>query len=717
MGIVENFVQDTQRSRAGSEPILKSVSYKVKIKKGLARVRVARLFANTDDREIEAIMTFPVPFDAVVTRLKVVNDGRVLRGDAVAKVQARETYEEAIDSGKAAVLHEELLRGLHMVSVGNVLPGKEISVETEFALPVSMFEGNAFLSIPQTVGQIYGQSPFSASDDIVANAAPILADLQIEGDFKEFEIYEAANGKIANDLPISIRIPKYKPGKLVAVTAENKLIELEISAFEPRIGPIDCDILLDKSGSMSMSPSASIGGESKDKHTQVIDVLRDQRTLAVEIDDRITGWEFDNHCRKVFEGSGRDLKKNVDLFSKPSRGTNIASAVEKVIANGEVSNVLLITDGRSHIPIDIQKAVKSGACFTVVLVGNGALEANVGHLAAMTGGRMFIAAEDQVTDAIFAAFNSMCVSDRTIEKGKADAVRPCGGSTIFVRKIDGKTDLPERKGFARIAAAYAAHVLGQAMNEEQAAKYFAAEGIVSHLTSIVLVDEAAEATEELPKTKKVSLAANREFAAIVPMGYSAPKGVPVGSPSSVSLAASAMRSFSASSFDATASLSERVRGETYRGSDIQDWEDVSELPEPPVTFPQPSVTFPDALIDTSHLPDLTAPEEPISPRLDRDFGINQKIDWMAHSGELAKGDPAALPKDLRSFFDRFAEIHGLHDIAAGKGDSAILLAIMVLASEAAENGDRYAARVRRSLVAAVSEEGLSSAISAYASKR
>ena len=47
----------------------------------------------------------------------------------VAKAQrknmARETYESALERGKTSVLHEEVLRGVHMLSVGHIPPGAE----------------------------------------------------------------------------------------------------------------------------------------------------------------------------------------------------------------------------------------------------------------------------------------------------------------------------------------------------------------------------------------------------------------------------------------------------------------------------------------------------------------------------------------------------------------------------------------------------------------
>ena len=92
----------------------------VTIRGGLASVTSERTFRNSETRSIEATMTFPVPVDATLCSLTARIDGRTLNAVAQARDKARETYEEAIDKGKAAALHEELLKGIHMLSVAHV---------------------------------------------------------------------------------------------------------------------------------------------------------------------------------------------------------------------------------------------------------------------------------------------------------------------------------------------------------------------------------------------------------------------------------------------------------------------------------------------------------------------------------------------------------------------------------------------------------------------
>ncbi|NBV23846.1 MAG: apolipoprotein N-acyltransferase, partial [Proteobacteria bacterium] len=77
------------------------------IESGFATIITSRTFCHDEKSSIEAILTFPAPFEAVLTSLKVSIDGRDLTAIAQGKVTARETYEDALDRGKTAILHEE----------------------------------------------------------------------------------------------------------------------------------------------------------------------------------------------------------------------------------------------------------------------------------------------------------------------------------------------------------------------------------------------------------------------------------------------------------------------------------------------------------------------------------------------------------------------------------------------------------------------------------
>ena len=116
---------------------LVATRFDVLIDSGLAVVTTSRTFRNDESRSIEATITFPVPVHASLFALKVRIDDRVLDARAKRKDAAREDYEDALERGKTAVLHEEVLRGVHMLSVGHVAPGDEIEVQSSFAVALT----------------------------------------------------------------------------------------------------------------------------------------------------------------------------------------------------------------------------------------------------------------------------------------------------------------------------------------------------------------------------------------------------------------------------------------------------------------------------------------------------------------------------------------------------------------------------------------------------
>ena len=150
--------------RHGSRPIpLISTRYNISIDGGFAVVESRRVFRNSEEASIEATLTFPLPVEAVLYALEAENDGRKLKAKARRRDDARQIYEGAIEDGKAAVLHEELLRGIHMLSVAHIAPGTEIAVTTRWATTLTRVGERWQLRIPLTVGQVYGRSPLADS--------------------------------------------------------------------------------------------------------------------------------------------------------------------------------------------------------------------------------------------------------------------------------------------------------------------------------------------------------------------------------------------------------------------------------------------------------------------------------------------------------------------------------------------------------------------------
>lgn len=509
----ENLLREyAARNYLGAHPVpLKAVSYDVEIVSGLAIVKQKRVFKNEEKQPIEATLTFPVGYDSVVSDVRANVGGRILIGLAKAKQEARQTYEKALDDGKATILHEELMRGLHMLSAGNIAPGAEITVEATYVAPLSLVSGIGRLRIPLTVGAIYGTSPLIESDDIKADGDAIDAEVTVRGadgvKVNGVEASSSVNVKTSAVLDLVIPSPALVPVR--AKMPSGSWVRVAFSAPEASVRPVEADLLLDTSGSMAERTS-----HSTSKWNAVVLGLKSALEKTLE-PDSFNFWTFSSNCTLRGSATGPSASSHVSDIPFDSGGTELAEAVHKVSTSRSEANILLITDGRSHREINFDVVRKSGARFTVVLIGRSAFESRVAQLAALTGGQMFIVdPSDDVAGVVSAALSSMRSAATPVkpsENPEADVDRTIGGLQVSVG-YSAEANEDERE--VPSVAAFAANLAVSALPSEAAGKLAEEVGIVTHLTSIVMVDHDGAEVDGIPVTRKVALAASDEYSGV-----------------------------------------------------------------------------------------------------------------------------------------------------------------------------------------------------------
>ena len=397
--------KDGARIEATGHPMpLVDTAIDVRVLGGLAIVGTERVFRNDEADSIEVTITFPVPVHATLVRLTASIDGRLLTGKAQRRQTARETYEAAIDAGKTAVLHEEAIRGVHILSVGHVPPGKEIRVSSTWAMPLSRQGSTALLRIPVTVGDIYGRSPLPDSDELIHALVVQKARLTVAANsgtpqVRGVTLTDGA-ARVTLDRPIDIVLPDWSPRALRGLAADGRTVTLDILPAPETEAALDAVLLLDQSGSMAEAAGSvrvlSDRSRPDSKHDVMVAGL--SQALAVgRRGDKLSFWQFNTACEPV---------RALDRLWGPSGGTEIGVALAKVVAASGVSDIAIITDGKSH-SIDVQVLARSGRRFTVILVGEDSLDAHIGHLAALTGGQLFVVPGTEADAAILAAISSM----------------------------------------------------------------------------------------------------------------------------------------------------------------------------------------------------------------------------------------------------------------------------------------------------------------------
>src|SRR5215831_6316986 len=240
---------------AGTRPApLVSTAYDIDIRGGLAEVAAVRTFRNNEEESIEATLTFPLPVHAVLYSLEACIAGRTLKAVARAKATARRTYEDAIEAEKSSVLHEELIKGVHLLSVGHIAPGSEITITARFAVALNRIGNRILLHIPTTVGNIYGQSGLPDSDELCHGGGAQAADLKVAADTGEVLLLggQLTEGKARSlDAPIHIEVKGWHPRPLQGRAADGRSVTLTIEPAPVGNGLLSAAILFDRSGSMS----------------------------------------------------------------------------------------------------------------------------------------------------------------------------------------------------------------------------------------------------------------------------------------------------------------------------------------------------------------------------------------------------------------------------------------------------------------------------------
>ncbi len=490
-----------------SRPIpLRDTHIDVRVRGGLAIVRIERTFRNTEAEPIEVTFTFPVPVHATLVGLTARIAGRLLNGKAERKDAARETYEAAIDSGHTAVLHEEALRGIHILSVAHIPSGVEVTVTSVWAQPLSYVPSGAYLRIPTTIADIYGRPPLADGD------APVNADVQYSANlavacdsgtaFLQHGHLTAGQAVVTMDAPIDLHISDWQPRTLNGRSADGRAVQLDILPAAQLDGPLDVALLVDRSGSM----------DSKvDKRRTVHDVVREGLRAAEALlrpGDMLEGWQFDDRAERIAE-RGSNLQMIADALGAPRDGTEIGGALAKVIKETAASDVLLVTDGRSYA-LDVQSIARTGRRISVVLVGQDALEAMVGYLAALTGGQLFVASKAEAGEVVRAAIASLRAPARRPARHQEWPARlelQQAGMVIDARWTT-EQEAPAGEE-ARVVGAVAASLVLPGLPEDVAASVAAAHGLVTHLTSLVLVDEEGDMQDTLPGRRVVPLMQGR----------------------------------------------------------------------------------------------------------------------------------------------------------------------------------------------------------------
>ena len=485
----------------------------IRIAAGVAIVSMIRNFRNAETTPIEAVMTFPVGFDAVVTGLAATIDGRRMVGVAKEKAEARETYETALDEGRLSVLHEEALRGIHILSVGALPAGAEVEVALEQVIPLADAGGVPFLRLPMTAGQVYRTSPFLPSDDLVVaegvhHEAALTITLDQGSAVMDGQVLAPETSTtIVLDRALECVIEGGEFSTLQGRAADGRSVALSLKAVEGNDVDLDLHILVDRSGS-TRSPV-------RERDVSVWQAMRDG--LASELgkmrpSDRITLWQFDSDCQYLGTATGGDCASLPNRVEPPRGGTELAGAIRAALDKG-AKDILLLTDGQTWAHM-VEGLKGEAARISAILAGPNSFDANIGHLCALTGGQVLYAPGHDVAPTLRTAFAALRKPGSVVE-GEVSAHGPdhltalrCG---VTIEATWLAVQEPELNTTSDAIGRFASALSLPLLEAEAAETWARAHSLCTHSTSLVLVDDAGEATEGFSRIRKVPLMEARTF--------------------------------------------------------------------------------------------------------------------------------------------------------------------------------------------------------------
>jgi Ca-activated chloride channel family protein len=470
-----NAINHPADAASAINPMLKTVTIAGDVYGGTFEAKVTQHFTNPSSASVEVIYTFPMPPDATLLRVDVQMEGKRLSGKIVAKAEANVTYEETLSEGDAAILLERAHDGNYVLSLGNLAPGENCSVEISYAHMLAFEQDSLRIRIPTVIAPRYGD-PHS-SGRLLPHQVPT-TDLLAEYEFAlELRLHgQLAKSRVASPShPISIDPTGHASSHITTVTLgsrslldrdfvlvidqlqSNSLVTLSpdmnqsenyalIANFSPSVKqatelPVAVKILVDCSGSMK--------GDSIQATKNALHVV----LSAFEENDKFSlsrfGSTIEHRSRALWSVKKRTITSAaqwVDDLQADMGGTNIGEALDSTCrlagSKNQLCDILLITDGSIYAIDEVLETAKSSNQRVFIVAIGSSPEGNfLTQLSQATGGACeFVASAERAESAIsrmFSRIRATKISDLSLSW--PEPVKPVWVSNIVTSVFSGDT--------------------------------------------------------------------------------------------------------------------------------------------------------------------------------------------------------------------------------------------------------------------------------------
>lgn len=211
-----------------------------------ARLLVKHTFRSGERKPLEAIYSFGLPRDAALRRFRINGPGFSVASDLKPVEEARETYEEALAAGHLAAMAALYRDGMVNLTVGNIRPGEDVTVNLEIVAGVETRDDGIRFRFPFTLAPAYH------SRARMAAVAPGAGEIELPDDefgdvvLPQFVSDASALHEVGFDLAVSMGQPIVEigspshPVKIVGLGLGRSRISLATAGDPP-----DRDLVLD----------------------------------------------------------------------------------------------------------------------------------------------------------------------------------------------------------------------------------------------------------------------------------------------------------------------------------------------------------------------------------------------------------------------------------------------------------------------------------------
>ncbi|WAQ96474.1 VWA5A-like protein [Mya arenaria] len=333
----------------GTSVPLKSIDVNVTINGYLADVVTSLGYYNSEYDPVEAMFTFPVDDGSAVYQFEGMIDGRRVVAEIQEKEQAILTYEDAMQSGKSAMLLKEDTKSsdTFQCMLGNLPAGKEAELRLSYVNELPQEEdGRVRFTLPTVLNPRY--CPDAGSSSVAAEGADYVPPSSVPYNFKMTVTIEGYHGiKAVSSDKISLDVKLESGGKLARGLLKEDMLMV---SFHPELKEVamatsgEYVFIIDRSGSMD-------GSNMKNAKEALLLFLK---SLPVGCYFNVVsfGSMYDCLFNESKHYSERTLNEALMVLANMDAdmgGTEIYKPLEYVLrekVQQQPRNVFLLTDGR-----------------------------------------------------------------------------------------------------------------------------------------------------------------------------------------------------------------------------------------------------------------------------------------------------------------------------------------------------------------------------------